>query len=659
MDSVTNTVDGGNKETESTAKETADTGKTQKNADNGKSQKKTSANGNIKEVAEQPSKRTPLNSAGGDTEKQVKKMPLSKHKSADRPDFKWSHNKARRQASQGNEKDSYRKSINSGSSTRKSFDKGDKPRTSSASVEKTSGGAAGDAGGKRRINSVKRSFTKESSTTSMGSEGFDYDEDFELDEPFSDTDDETPRGPRKLELNIPRGRIRTLSGTVPVVGFSPKWGGPTMCLSCLQFFDLPSMVEEFAKHLLESHHIVVVEMGLIVDLKRYVEYWRQRFAKTSIDKIFPKIVSKEGEPYFGLTDYYFEMSETLPEDYSLRQRLAMRRLEEALACQQREREDSNFSLQCIFCRYVAVGNRSKIIHHLYMIHHLNLGSPDNLVFVTEYIEHLKEKLVRNECIYCEKTYSDRNTLMEHMRKRNHREVNPKNHYYDKFYIINYLELGKRWLDVLAEDFEDTMPTFVDSDDEEEQESWHEWQEDNLDTDQTRVICLFCDESCDTIEPMLIHMKEMHNCDILDIIEKENLDLYQRMKMINFIRKQNHDLTCFVCSKAGFGNIQDLRKHQGENNHLAKGVPDKTVWDTEENLVPIYGNDHLLWMLESYIDEKTTVNDMEDFRPRTRDELQKGLVKESEENTVPGVFAEDLPELHNSALADNELYESLK
>lgn len=29
------------------------------------------------------------------------------------------------------------------------------------------------------------------------------------------------------------------------------------------------------------------------------------------------------------------------------------------------------------------------------------------------------------------------------------QVNPKNHYYDKFYIINYLELGKRWLEVVA------------------------------------------------------------------------------------------------------------------------------------------------------------------------------------------------------------------
>lgn len=42
-----------------------------------------------------------------------------------------------------------------------------------------------------------------------------------------------------------------------------------------------------------------------------------------------------------------------------------------------------------------------------------------------------------------------------------------------------MELGKRWLDVLAEDFEDTMPTFVDSDEEDEDESWHEWQVSNL------------------------------------------------------------------------------------------------------------------------------------------------------------------------------------
>uniref|UniRef100_A0A914VV17 C2H2-type domain-containing protein n=1 Tax=Plectus sambesii TaxID=2011161 RepID=A0A914VV17_9BILA len=436
-------------------------------------------------------------------------------------------------------------------------------------------------------NAAKRRLTKGSSTASVNSNGEGYgdydDDDFDLEEPFSDSDDEgAVKAPstRKLNLPIPRGRIRTLSGTVPAVGYSPKWGGPTMCVSCLQFFDLPSMVEQFTGHLLSEHHIVVTEIELIVDLKRYIEYWRQRFAKDGIEQIFPKVIPKEGDAYFGKSDHVHFMSEQLPEDYSLRQRLAMRRLEEALACQQREREESTFSQQCLFCRYTARGNRSKIIHHLYMIHHLNLGSPDNLVFVTEYVEHLREKLNRNECIYCEKTFADRTALMEHMRKRQHREVNPKNNYYDKFYIINYLELGKKWLDVLAEDFEDTMPTFVDSDEEEEEESWHEWQEDNLDEDQTRIVCLFCDESFDNAGPMIEHIKAGHDLDLIEKMEEEKMDVYARIKLINYIRKQTYNAICFLCGRDDLGSWQALRKHQADNGHLSKGLPARTLWDTD-------------------------------------------------------------------------------
>lgn len=41
----------------------------------------------------------------------------------------------------------------------------------------------------------------------------------ELDEPFSDSDEEVSKSVKKLTLPIPRGRIRTLSGTVPIVGY--------------------------------------------------------------------------------------------------------------------------------------------------------------------------------------------------------------------------------------------------------------------------------------------------------------------------------------------------------------------------------------------------------------------------------------------------------
>jgi hypothetical protein len=394
-------------------------------------------------------------------------------------------------------------------------------------------------------------------------------------------------------------------------------------------------------------------MNLIVDPKRYIEYWRQRFAKESVDLIFPKVEPPEGDALHGVVDFYYHITETIPEDYSLRQRLAMRRLEEALSCQQREREDKTFQLQCIFCRYTARGNRSKIIHHLYMIHQLNLGSPDNLVFVTEYIEHLKNKMQNNECIYCEKQFQDKNTLMDHMRKRNHREVNPKNHYYDKFYIINYLELGKRWLDVLAEDFEDTMATFQDSDEEEEDNSWCEWQEDNLAIDEVRVLCLMCDENNETVEGILDHMKESHKLDLLHEIEEHKMNLYDRMKFINFIRKQNFNGACWICQRSDIGNTMQLAKHLKEEETPFKGMPESSVWNAEENLVPMFGNDHLLWLLESYLeDQKRKPEDEADDVPGKG---IKVLIEESKGAFVEGVIPEDLPELHQ---VDNGEIESL-
>ncbi|KRY54624.1 Zinc finger protein, partial [Trichinella britovi] len=132
------------------------------------------------------------------------------------------------------------------------------------------------------------------------------------------------------------------------------------------------------------------------------------------------------------------MSPSVGEDRQLREKLALRRLEEVLQCQQRERIDSTFCRQCLFCRYTVHGNRSQLIHHLYLIHRLNLGSPDNMVFVTEYIDILSDMIRRNQCLYCEEYFADNRALMEHMRIMQHREVNPKNVLYDKFYVINYL-----------------------------------------------------------------------------------------------------------------------------------------------------------------------------------------------------------------------------
>ena len=45
------------------------------------------------------------------------------------------------------------------------------------------------------------------------------------------------------------------------------------------------------------------------------------------------------------------------------------------------------------------------------------------------------------------------------------------------------------------------------------------------------------------------------------------------------------------------------------------MPESSVWNAEENLVPMFGNDHLLWLLESYLeDQKRKPEDEADDAP---------------------------------------------
>jgi hypothetical protein len=70
------------------------------------------------------------------------------------------------------------------------------------------------------------------------------------------------------------------------------------------------------------------------------------------------------------------------------------------------------------------------------------------------------------------------------------------------------------------------------------DSWHEWQEDNLDEDQQRVVCLFCDESFDAADVLLAHSIDKHGIDVIEMMNhKLKLDIYGRVKLINYIRKQ--------------------------------------------------------------------------------------------------------------------------
>lgn len=82
--------------------------------------------------------------------------------------------------------------------------------------------------------------------------------------------------------------------------------------------------------------------------------------------------------------------------------------------------------------------------HLTSDHNIRLGNPQNLVYIDDLINKIEEKLNALQCLYCEKTFPDRNTLKDHMRKKQHKRINPTNCAYDKYYSINYLDPDRKW-----------------------------------------------------------------------------------------------------------------------------------------------------------------------------------------------------------------------
>lgn len=91
-----------------------------------------------------------------------------------------------------------------------------------------------------------------------------------------------------------------------------------------------------------------------------------------------------------------------------------------------------------------LGSRQEYLQHLSKEHNFQLGNPYNLVFIDELIEHVDTQMQALKCLFCKGVFRERAVLKEHMRKKMHKQINPEDVEYDKFYIINYLEVGKSW-----------------------------------------------------------------------------------------------------------------------------------------------------------------------------------------------------------------------
>lgn len=199
-----------------------------------------------------------------------------------------------------------------------------------------------------------------------------------------------------------------------------------------------------------------------------------------------------------------------------------------------------------------VGKRADYLNHLSTEHNLRLGIPANLVYISELVDCLSAKMEALQCVYCEKTFTDRTVLKEHMRKKQHKSVNPNNRAYDKFYAVNYLDPDRNWHAIEKEhDFQ----TGSNPDSEEEYGDWNE--------SDSPIVCLFCTFKETDVNKLCGHMNSEHRFSFYALTR--HLDFYQRIKLVNYIRHRIHNLRCPCCDEQ-FGSRNELSVHMGEEEH---------------------------------------------------------------------------------------------
>ena len=396
-------------------------------------------------------------------------------------------------------------------------------------------------------------------------------------------------------------------------GAAAEEAAPLPCLCCSAEFAAAER-DALSAHLLSEHRLVVADLALVADLAQYCRYWAPRLrTPAQLKEYCFTVLTNTGPTDAVPSEEYFLLSPKLDEDRLLRERLQRARLERVLARQQRERT-MTFSRGCLFCRLQYSGRLAGFFDHLAEDHNFGVGRPDNIVFGPEFIDAIEAKLEALRCLFCDGAFRDRATLKEHMRKKQHKKINPAHTAFDRFYVINYLEFGKGWQE-LQQERDEGPPTGFDepgSDDD-----WSDWQE----APSSGAVCLFCDFATVDVDALSAHMRAEHQFDFPELKSRLRLSFYQQVKLVNYIRRQMVERACLFCQET-LPTRATLLEHLRAADHLR--VPEPAVWDQPQYFFPTYENDSLLYALEE---------------------------ADGADDDVP-VFAEDALDVRQSVLADS-------
>ncbi|KAI8989259.1 hypothetical protein BDB01DRAFT_781150 [Pilobolus umbonatus] len=138
----------------------------------------------------------------------------------------------------------------------------------------------------------------------------------------------------------------------------------------------------------------------------------------------------------------------------------------------------------------------------------------------------------------------------------------------------------------------------------EDQTWDDWSQDEEEQDSK---CLFCDKHYNKIEDTFKHIKLEHGFDFQGTRRSLQLDFYDCIRLINYIRHQ-------VKSTPALSSVKAYK------------LDDTTAWKDDKYLQPVMEDDTLLFAFEELDD--CNEEDESDMKPVS--ELDLSIIKPSTE-----------------------------
>lgn len=289
----------------------------------------------------------------------------------------------------------------------------------------------------------------------------------------------------------------------------------------------------------------------------------------------------------GLTGPRVLGSETDEADLGIRQELHTKMLNTLLERHLIERTTVHKRPRgCLFCLEQAP-NMRELFDHMYRVHRFNIGLLDNLIYADCFLNELDEMLkLKKQCIYCLEVFRNGTCLRKHLKSKNHYKIDSKDARWDKYYLVNYVNLSKNAASKASTAAANTTATTVE-DDPDEDDTW----DDLTDEIDMETQCLFCPDLLHDPETCFEHMQTEHSFDFYELQKRHELDYYASMKLLNYLRHcQSCDVNPFSPAEA-----PDLSFAIGQ--FARNQLPDLKLWNKPEFLFPVFEEDPLLTAID--------------------------------------------------------------